>query len=185
LENDEISGTQQKAIGVKGGFAVTRENLLRDAATQKRVEQARGHGQLFVRQNDGTMASTDVYKNPLSEEAQKSFMRISAQELASGKSEAVDALSDTMWYAASDYKMEMQDGKAQYQLDGNGQKIKRTDATELARAKAAKERIRYIASYAVGDTDVGRKVQDVATKLDMGADAGGPGAPGAPGAPGP
>ncbi len=167
LENEEISGTQQRALGVTGGFAVTRENLLRDAATQKRTEQARGHGTLYVRNEDGTMGSTDVYQNPLSSEAQKSFMRISAQELASGKSEAVDALRDTMIVAASPYEMEMKDGKLVPQENGAGEKVLKQDPVQAAQAQAAQERIRYIASYAVGDTDVGRKVQSIAEEVGM------------------
>jgi hypothetical protein len=167
LENSEISGTQGRATGVKGGFAVTRENLLRDAATQKRVEQARGHGTVYERGAGGTMTSTDVYKNPLSAEAQKSFMRISAQELASGKSEAIDALRETMIVAASPYEMEMKDGKLVPQKDKNNKEILKTDKVRADQATAAQERIRYIASYAVGDSDVGRKVMSIAGEVGM------------------
>ncbi|HEY5442678.1 MAG TPA: hypothetical protein VIJ68_04010, partial [Candidatus Saccharimonadales bacterium] len=173
VENEEISASREGYISSQGrdmgGYATTRENLLRDIGEQKRVEQSRGHGTAYELDKNGRLVSTSVYAKPTSKAAQKSWRRISAQSLGSGKSEAVKALHQTMVADASLYKVQMDErsGKVVYDLDASGEK-QRKEGDDLLFAKEAQDRIKYIASYAVGDSGVGVEIQKVADDLGMG-----------------
>lgn len=178
LENDELADIENKAgltsglTGMSSGFAAKRTALLQQIATQKRTEQSRGHG-IQYEMKDGQLQAYSVYRDPTSAEAQTSAMRITAQDLAGSKSEAVDALANTFLAGASDYEMRMgTGGKLEFVLDTKGEKVTKTiktgpsagevDDIALGRAKALRSRIQYLAQYSQGDSDMGRKLAEIA-----------------------
>jgi hypothetical protein len=188
LEDHEIAESTNKALrgegtssgkgGDSGGFAFGRDAMLRDIATPKRVEQARGHGGEFDVQAHGKhveAVAKSVYDDPTSAAAQKSWMRISSQELASGKSEALVALNDTMIAAASDYEYTYDKDTKQLKpvelkdAEGNsipGSHVLKTGDKAVA-AQQARERLKSIAAYAYGDTGVGVALKKITNSIKV------------------
>lgn len=174
LENSEIVARRHAMEEEPGriidrrqqpGYGAKEMALLQDIATQKRASQSRGHGIQFNERGE----AYSVYADPTSTEAQTSLMRLSTQDIGASKSEDIDALRETMIYGASEYKMKRSDAdptKVEYILDAQGNKIKR-EGVELERAKALRARIQAMAQYSYGDTDVGRKLADVANVAEI------------------
>ncbi|HEY5152769.1 MAG TPA: hypothetical protein VII55_02235, partial [Candidatus Saccharimonadales bacterium] len=171
LEDYDVINSRNDAVESGkdfGGYADARMARLQAVGEGKRIEQSRGHMEEYFRDEHGHMMARSVYENPMSGSAQKSFVRMDSQHLAASKSETLDAIGETMVYAASEYEMDMgPDGKLQYRLDASGQQIPKTDPIALGRSQAAKSKIKYMAQYSLGDTDFGRKIRDIALRSGM------------------
>jgi hypothetical protein len=149
--------------------AVRETTLLQDALTPKRVSSARGHGMWW----DEKGKAHSSYEDPASAKAQTSLMRINTQEIAAGKSEDVDALRETLVAGASNVKMRW-DPKARNPRTGKygmlkpkinkatgGVQMKDPNSKEGRRVKEVRNRIKTLAMYNSGDSDVGAKVRDI------------------------
>jgi hypothetical protein len=151
--------------------------LLQKTSEQKRPMLARGHGIAFNSQG----VAYSVYDNPAGEEAQKSLARISTTDVANAKSEDLDETRDTWIAGASVYKMKQEkvansDGTFSYNMvvdkgpDGKSEPVMKT-GDEYDRALQIQARIKTMATYNYGDSDVGRKLKNIWTAADLPADA--------------
>ena len=140
--------------------ALRETTILQDALTAKRVSAARGHSIWY----DTKGKAHSSYEDPASEKAQTSLMRINTQEIAGSKSEDVDALRETLVAGASDYQMEYNPETKQVQAKrgADGHPLRKDpDSIDAKRVKEIRGRIKTLAMYNSGDSDVGRKVRDI------------------------
>jgi hypothetical protein len=114
-----------------------------------------------------------VYDDPFSDKAASSLMRINNQEIAGSKSEDLDALRDTILVHGSEYEMyrDPADGEIKPKLGADGKKIKKDVSTdkgrlEVERAKAVQARLKTLAQYNYGDSDIGVKIKDIWERLE-------------------
>ena len=149
-------------MGIRNQETAIRETtLLQDALTPKRVSAARGHG---IWWDEGGQAHSS-YEDPTPERPRRRWARINTQEIAAGKSEDVDALEETIVNAASVYEMrhDKKTGKVVPKIDARTgeRKLKDPRTKEGKRVKEAQNRIKTLAMYSSGDSDVGRKIRNI------------------------
>lgn len=161
LEVGDVVNNHNRLLAAGNQEEAMRETtILQDALTPKRVSAARGHAISY--DEDGT--AHNVYDNPASPKAQASLMRINTQEIAAGKSEDVDALRETLVAGASQVKMELDHdtGRVKPAInDAGGVDLKDPNSVEGRRVKEIRNRIKTLAMYNSGDSDVGVKVRDI------------------------
>lgn len=168
LSGDDIVANHKEMLHHDKDEAMNQTNTLMELSAPKRTELARGHGMLFTEDGkisnsykwDGETDPTKSKTGALSDKAISSASRISTQDIAAGKSETLDALEETLFAAASEHQMEYDaNGNVVYKLDANGNKIKKPEGSiEAQRATQFQARIKTIAMYSSGDSDVGRKI---------------------------
>jgi hypothetical protein len=175
------------AAGGDQESAMRETTMLMDALTGKRVSAARGHGIAF--RTDAEAASAEgqakgwkageaysSYEDPFSAKAASSLMRINSQEIAGSKSEDLDALRDTILAHGSEYEMYRDtnetdpDKQIKIKTDASGKKIRKDTTSEegrlaVERAQAIQARLKTLAQYNYGDSDVGVKIKDIWTRL--------------------
>lgn len=162
LEVGDVVANQNRLMDAGNQEDAIRETtILQDALTPKRVSAARGHSISY----DTEGYAHNVYDNPVSPKAQNSLMRINTQEIAAGKSEDVDALANTLIAGASQYKMDwdFENKRLKPQTDPKtgGPALKDPNSTEGQRVSEIRNRIKTLAMYNSGDSDVGVKVKDI------------------------
>lgn len=158
LEMGEVAANYNRHYDAGDQETALRETtLLQDYLTPKRVSAARGHSLWW----DDQGHAHSSYEDPTSEKAQTSLMRINTQEIAASKSEDIDALHDTLVAGASDYDMEFKDGKLGVKMVGGKPKPKDKDSVAGRRKQEIRGRIKTLAMYNSGDSDVGRKIRDI------------------------
>jgi hypothetical protein len=176
LELEDVAANHNQLLAAGDQESAVRETtMLQDALTGKRVSAARGHGLAWRSQAEANSAlgkknkwkageAYSVYENPLSSKAASSLMRINSQEIAGSKSEDLDALRETMVAHGSRYEMEMgEDGKVRRKKVDGKDVLKKGDALE--RADQLQARLKTLAQYNYGDSDVGVKVKDIWTRM--------------------
>ncbi|HSX45915.1 MAG TPA: hypothetical protein VLG27_02825, partial [Candidatus Saccharimonadia bacterium] len=178
LEIDDIvnNHNRQMVSGMTPDQAIQETTMLQNLATQKRVSAARGHGieydengRAYNVYKEAVDSKGNVIGGPLSEKAQNSLARVNSGELAQVKSEDIDAWAETMVAGASEYEMEMRkdaEGRSTGKVMFRGEGADKNDLvpkTGIAaqRAKEVQNRIKYLAQYSQGDSDVGRKIRGV------------------------
>lgn len=161
LELEDVANNYNNlSAGGDQESAIRETTLLQDALTHKRVSAARGHGLWWGA--DGQAHSS--YEDPTSSKAQTSLMRINTQEIAGSKSEDVDALRETLVAGAAPFQTyyDKHEKKVMPKLGKNGAWIRKDpNSLEGKRAKEIQGRIKQLALYNYGDSDVGRKVRDI------------------------
>jgi hypothetical protein len=175
LEMSDVVDNHNAILHAGDQESATRETtMLMDALTGKRVSAARGHGVWF---DQGGEAHSS-YEDPFSDKAGASLMRINSQEIAGSKSEDLDALRDTILAHGSKYEMEWQgDGKdrrvvfkTQKGEDGKEHPILKKNPTDIERAEEVQKRLKTLAQYNYGDSDVGVKVKGIWQRLGLNPD---------------
>jgi len=182
LQLDDVAANHNRLLADGDQESAIRETtLLQDALTGKRVSAARGHGLAYRGADEAISAegkkkgwkagqAYSVYEDPASAKAQSSLMRINTQEIAGSKSEDVDTLRETIVAGASVYKMRFdpkagKDGKGAVVpiIDKTtGEKVlKDPESTEGQRVNEVRGRLKQIALYNYGDSDIGVKVRDI------------------------
>ncbi len=168
LEMQDVADNHNALLRAGDQESATRETtMLMDALTGKRVSAARGHGMWFG--EDGTAHSS--YENPFDDKAASSLMRINSQEIAGSKSEDLDTLRDTILVHGSKYKMKWEgEGKARrvaFDTDAAGKPILKDNPTEVERAEEVQKRLKTLAQYNYGDSDVGVKIKGIWQRLGL------------------
>lgn len=162
LEMSDVANNYNALAGAGDQESAIRETtILQDALTGKRVSAARGHGMWW----DDKGKAHSSYEDPLSEKAGSSLARINNQEIAGSKSEDLDALRETIVAHGSEYEMEMdEDGFVRKKLYNGKPKLK-SDPIKQERARQIQARLKTLAQYNYGDSDVGVKVKDIWKRL--------------------
>ena len=161
LEIGDVVNHHNDLVGTDQETANRHTTMLQDALTAKRVSSARGHGIWYS--SDGKAHS--AYEDPTSPKAQSSLMRINSQELSGGKSEDIDALEETLVAGAAPFKTKFNAAtkKVEPVVDPKTGAWTRHDPNTLEgqRAKEVQGRIKTIAMYNSGDSDVGVKIKKI------------------------
>ncbi len=160
LENEDIANNYNRlASSGDTEMAAKQTAMLQNLAAGKRTSQARGHGLEYIQDPSGPagqLMARSVYTQPTSEKAQNSLMRMSTTEVANSKSEDLDETRDTWVAGASKYHMTKDATTGMMVSTG---RLK--EGKDAQRAEQLRGRIKTMATYNYGDSDVGRKLGDI------------------------
>ena len=185
LDIDDVVSNHnaRRTAGVGQAQAIQETNSLQELLAPKRVSAARGHGIEF----DQNGQAFNVYKErkdaqgrvigggPFSQKTADSLARISAGDMGPIKSEDLDKEVGEAWVAqASTHKMtwgtpDPVTGERKVVVDkSSGDKVSKetVDIKAYERAQEMQKRLRYLAMYSQGDSDVGRKLAGIWKRIE-------------------